>query len=166
MGFEKRLQRRAEAEINGRAFFVPESGSMGLCPPGAVPGDEVWVVFGSLVPFILQPRKDDGGRSTTSSYCFISDYYLQGIMDGEAIISEEESSNGHSVIVTLCQIFVSRVEWCFLLLLYYLKTLFTAVGYSEENKQCVRQSVRLYRAGDFTSIIVCPGTLASVFGWI
>jgi len=88
-----------EAAINGRAFFVTKNGRMGLCSLGVMPGDQVWVVFGSLVPFVLRPRQGNGGQSTHYPYGFVSDCYLQGIMDGEATIKRNISAKASSVII-------------------------------------------------------------------
>lgn len=45
--------------VDGRCFFVTERGKMGFTVKGVREGDEVWVPFGSKVPFVLRrlPRK-------------------------------------------------------------------------------------------------------------
>ncbi|KAK0658022.1 heterokaryon incompatibility protein-domain-containing protein [Cercophora newfieldiana] len=58
-----------------RAMFVTEGGRMGLCWPHAKAGDEVWVLYGSKMPFVMRP---DG-----EAYNMVGDCYLQGAMDGE-----------------------------------------------------------------------------------
>ena len=57
---------------------MTENGYMGLGSPKV--GDEVWVLFGGDLPFILRPGPDD------SSHTLIGDCYVQGIMNGEAMI--------------------------------------------------------------------------------
>jgi hypothetical protein len=69
-----------DAATYGRAFFRTESGAMGLCPPHTKPGDEIWVLCGGRVPFMLRPRSEEEGRYHT----FIGDCYLDGVMSGEA----------------------------------------------------------------------------------
>ncbi|KAH0565027.1 hypothetical protein GP486_001579 [Trichoglossum hirsutum] len=87
-----------EAAINGRAFFVTKSGRMGLCPLGVMAGDQIWVIFGSSVPFVLRPRNGSGEQSTHYLCGFVGDCYLQGIMDGEAIAERNIPAKGTSII--------------------------------------------------------------------
>ena len=65
----------------GRGFFVTENGYMGLGSPQV--GDEVWVLFGGDLPFILRPEPGD------SSHTLIGDCYVQGIMNREAMVDLE-----------------------------------------------------------------------------
>ncbi|MBE3046757.1 HET domain-containing protein [Candidatus Bathyarchaeota archaeon] len=60
-----------------RSLFVTEGGRVGLCLPHAKAGDEVWVVYGSKMPFVLRPA---GG-----AHSLVSDCYLQGAMYGEFV---------------------------------------------------------------------------------
>lgn len=62
--------------IYGRAFFVTEKGSFGLCDPQAKVGDEIWLITGGRVPFVLRPSGTD--------HTFIGECYLEGSMDGES----------------------------------------------------------------------------------
>lgn len=74
------------AAIYGRAFFTTTQGYMGLGYPGVEEGDEVWVLHGGQVPFILrcQPRRPNGPGTY---YNFVGDCYVDGFMKGEAIES-------------------------------------------------------------------------------
>lgn len=62
---------------SGLRFFLTEKGLMGLGNPE--PGDEIWVLLGGDVPFLL--RQD----TASTSYFLIGDCYAHGIMDGEAL---------------------------------------------------------------------------------
>lgn len=73
-----------EAAVFGRAMFSTEQGSIGLCSPKVRIGDEVWVLYGSRVPFVLRPSE-----KTENKYRFVGDCYLHGAMDGEAIVAED-----------------------------------------------------------------------------
>ncbi|CAI9637473.1 unnamed protein product [Alternaria burnsii] len=96
-----------------RRCFKTSNSGYGLCYPSARVGDEVWVLNGSRVPFILRPTylnqkerealkpldeqafrmdgkflfKDDHqpGNAPEGYYEFIGDCYLDGFMHGEAM---------------------------------------------------------------------------------
>ncbi|KAK4444184.1 HET-domain-containing protein [Podospora aff. communis PSN243] len=68
--------------VVNQAFFITASGYMGLGPPNTEEGDEVWVLSGGNVPFILRPH----GENTLS---FVGDAYVHGIMHGEATEGED-----------------------------------------------------------------------------
>jgi hypothetical protein len=97
--------------IDGRCYFRTEDGGQGLCYPSAQVGDEVWIVSGSNVPFILrradlsdeekselQPReayevgfygvswhqdKLRGRETEHGHYSLVGDCYYDGYMHGE-----------------------------------------------------------------------------------
>lgn len=75
---------------SGRTFFVTKSGNMGLCFPHTRPGDEVWVLAGGNVPFVLRPISDtdDATEAITRSRKIVGECYLNGFMDGEALQKE------------------------------------------------------------------------------
>lgn len=75
----------------GQHFFTTDLGYMGL---GYAPreGDEVWVLFGGTVPFILRRT------SRLGEYSLIGDCYVHGIMDGERMTDLKE---GDVATVTL-----------------------------------------------------------------
>jgi len=72
-----------------QAFFITKTGYLGLGPPNILPGDEVWILFGGQVPFILKRRgggsQESMGTSTAHEYFFVGDTYVCGIMDGETV---------------------------------------------------------------------------------
>jgi len=39
-----------------QAFFITQSGHIGMGPPTKLPGDEAWVLLGGNVPYILRPK--------------------------------------------------------------------------------------------------------------
>lgn len=63
-------------------FFTTYKGYIGL---GGFPqpNDEIWILFGGSVPFILRPYHNDSDYA--GSYSLIGDCYVHGIMDGEAM---------------------------------------------------------------------------------
>ena len=52
-------------------------------------GDEIWILHGGHVPFILRPYCTDSNRA--GSYFLAGDCYIHGIMDGEAMEGWQES---------------------------------------------------------------------------
>jgi hypothetical protein len=105
------LDRTLLIATDGRCYFRTEGGGQGLCYPSAKVGDEVWVIKGSKVPFVLRrvqlsddervelrPREaygvDDEGvfglkedfeaGDETLGYCnLVGDCYFDGCMHGE-----------------------------------------------------------------------------------
>jgi len=65
----------------GRKFFLTEKGFMGCGNPQV--GDEVWLLFGGRIPFVLRPNQDG------STFSMIGDCYLHGFMDGETMADAE-----------------------------------------------------------------------------
>ncbi|OSS52841.1 hypothetical protein B5807_02331 [Epicoccum nigrum] len=74
---------------HGRTFFCTVKGGFGLCFPHARPGDEVWVLVGGRVPFVLQgvddAVEDSGGDAERlRRRRLVGECYLHGFMNGEA----------------------------------------------------------------------------------
>ena len=74
--FEKHMRKATE----GRRLFMTESGLFGLGSKSlgqdSNSKDEVWILMGARVPFIL--RKVEGNR-----YMIVEEAYVHGIMYGE-----------------------------------------------------------------------------------
>lgn len=75
---------------HGRCFFVTEKGYIGLCFPHTRPGDEVWVLAGGKVPFVLRCPQDASasireGEEVTRNLKMVGECYLHNFMDGEAL---------------------------------------------------------------------------------
>jgi hypothetical protein len=81
--------------INGRSFFITEKGFMGIGSPSVNAGDEVWVLFGGRVPFVLRRLKEepssvqDEGVHKGLNFLSIGDCYVHGIMNGEAVLESQ-----------------------------------------------------------------------------
>ena len=73
--------------IHGRALFLTHQRTIGLCYPESQVGDEVWVLLGSRVPFILRTCQElhQESASIQSDYKLVGSCYLDGYMDGKAI---------------------------------------------------------------------------------
>lgn len=74
--------------IMDTTFFVTENGAIGLGSRDTESGDEVWILYGSNVPFTLRKREGDGGKNEVDRD-FMARCYVQGIMFGEMFIGEE-----------------------------------------------------------------------------
>jgi len=71
---------------NGRRMGVTITGRVGIFPAATQIGDAVVAFFGGEVPYILRaitPEND--------IYHFIGECYVDGIMDGEVISTDEDS---------------------------------------------------------------------------
>ena len=71
-----------DAKARGRKPFVTKNGHLGLGLGHVEPGDAIAVLIGCQVPFVL--RKSVGGR-----YQIVGEAYVDGIMDGEAVVGRE-----------------------------------------------------------------------------
>ncbi|KAI4944600.1 hypothetical protein J4E91_008604 [Alternaria rosae] len=65
--------------------FVSTIGFMGLAIPNAQPGDEIVLLFGLEMPFVVRPDAETG------HYQLIGECYVLGLMNGEAMEGLEES---------------------------------------------------------------------------
>ena len=82
--------------VRGRCLFTTYCGKLGLCYPNTLPGDEVWIMRGVHVPFIVRPREfADAGYA--SRFSLLGDYFLDRIMDRE--MGETEKSTERSIIM-------------------------------------------------------------------
>jgi hypothetical protein len=73
-----------------QSFFITENGFLGIGPPTTEPGDDVWILFGSRVPFVLRPRAENGGdvpprAADYKQYTFVGDCFVNRIMDGQML---------------------------------------------------------------------------------
>jgi hypothetical protein len=76
--------------LSRQVFFVTDKGYMGV--GDAEVGDEVYILSGGRRPFNLRAEPD------TAHHRLISDCYVDGIMDGEAMVDWDEKKT----TVTLC----------------------------------------------------------------
>lgn len=60
-----------------RKFFITAKGRMGLCPRDTEVGDDVVVLYGGSVPYVLAAKSDH-------KWAFVGECYVDGIMFGEA----------------------------------------------------------------------------------
>lgn len=86
--------------VDGRCFFITKGGKMGLAVPGAKRGDEIWVPFGSKVPFIVRrlPRKlqRESRLRLSGTHSFVGDCFLENAMDGEAVV---DTDHGEAIVL-------------------------------------------------------------------
>ena len=67
--------------IRDRCFFVTQRGYIGLGPPNCRLHDEVCLLFGSSLPFVLRPLQTCIG----TAYQLLDEAYVEGIMYGEGM---------------------------------------------------------------------------------
>jgi hypothetical protein len=68
---------RANQSMSGRIMFTTSAHTIGKGPDTMLKGDEVWILQGARVPYLLRPQ--EAGR-----YEFVGEAYIQGIMKGKA----------------------------------------------------------------------------------
>jgi hypothetical protein len=81
----------------GRTLCRTKQGHIGLCFPESRPSDEIWVLYGGRVLFLLRPIEEDleeDASVMTDSYVLVGEAYLHGFMDGEAVRGREKSGRG------------------------------------------------------------------------
>jgi hypothetical protein len=75
-----------------RSLFIDCNGELGLGPSSIEIRDEVWILAGVSVPFILRPEGEGQFR-------LISEAYVHGIMHGEAIAKLEKPGATKIILV-------------------------------------------------------------------
>lgn len=60
-----------------RRIFRTHENYLGNGPKSARPGDQVWILAGAKIPFVLRPQEN-------GKYVVVGDAYVHGIMHGEA----------------------------------------------------------------------------------
>lgn len=75
----REIQIAFEAAVKGRKFGTTSKRYIGLFPRGTRPGDQIGVLLGVHVPFVVRPW------GTSGSFQLIGECYVHGIMDGEVI---------------------------------------------------------------------------------
>ena len=77
----------ASATYKRRLFFTQE-GYIGLAPKGAKVGDEIYLLFGAEVPYVLRRKGDD-----LQTFEVVGECYCHGIMEGEMLAAGRKPLN-------------------------------------------------------------------------
>jgi hypothetical protein len=79
-----------------RAMFHTTQGNVGLCFPNCQLGDEIWILQGGRVPFLLRPCGKNHQSSTENSneYIFLGEGYMHNFMYGKGM----QGSRSHIVL--------------------------------------------------------------------
>lgn len=85
--------------ITNRRFFNTDEGYMGIGPINMRVDDEVWVLFGGQVPFVLRRLKSSPPTELSGHagapplhYTLVGDSYVHGVMKGEAVKGKENDA--------------------------------------------------------------------------
>ena len=81
-GVENPWQTLTLGPTRGRVAFITTTGHIGLAPHGTMEGDLIYVVLGASVPYVLRPLSQ-------RDFSLIGEAYVQGIMRGEALQTDE-----------------------------------------------------------------------------
>lgn len=93
--FDQYLQDGTQSDLNdalygmipNHAFFITTNGYMGVGPPDAQPGDQVWIFEGDRLPFVIRNLVGSEMNEKTK-FSLIGDTYVHGIMNGEVLWKE------------------------------------------------------------------------------
>ncbi|KAF6823972.1 hypothetical protein CPLU01_11109 [Colletotrichum plurivorum] len=88
-GFEH-FRRSFSVATRQQSFFTTARGFFGLAFE-PVPGDEVWILAGGTVPFLLRPLPSASG--VEGQYNLVGDCFVHGMMYGEEVNSEQPLSH-------------------------------------------------------------------------
>ncbi|KAF4457702.1 heterokaryon incompatibility [Fusarium albosuccineum] len=96
--FQSPITASVQDMARSQAFFITDSGYLGIGPPDAQVGDEVWVLLCGNIPHILRPKPkatDESAEAQDQRQClefkYVGDAYVQGVMDGEVIDKSDGS---------------------------------------------------------------------------
>lgn len=77
-----------------RRFFVSEKGYIGLAPKDAQVGDQICVLAGGKMPFVLREVKEASKKkfktSSEPEWNILGDTYVHGLMDGEGLATADQ----------------------------------------------------------------------------
>ena len=79
----------------GRRFYSTSKNYIGTGPEAAQTGDQIWILYGGKVPFLLRPVAGEINR-----YQLLGESYVHGVMFGEAM--EELKSKPNTKISQIC----------------------------------------------------------------
>ncbi|KAI1619917.1 heterokaryon incompatibility protein-domain-containing protein [Exophiala viscosa] len=79
------VSKQTTSVCNGRKFAVLEGGWIGLVPECANEGDEVWIIHGCPVPFLLRRTGTIMPDTGIQPRLLVGDAYVHGVMEGEAL---------------------------------------------------------------------------------
>ncbi|KAF4996681.1 hypothetical protein FDECE_12333 [Fusarium decemcellulare] len=73
--------------VRPQVLFITDSGRFGFGPRNVRAGQEVWLLGGSRVPVILNPRakEEQASRGPDEEFTFAGECFVYGIMTGEAV---------------------------------------------------------------------------------
>ncbi|EPE28090.1 hypothetical protein GLAREA_04881 [Glarea lozoyensis ATCC 20868] len=83
-----------------RRFAVTDTGFMGLVPSCTEIGDEIYILGGVTVPYVLRACRERI-MAKTQKFQLIGDSYVHGVMDGELIVEEDgaQDRGGWSAVI-------------------------------------------------------------------
>ncbi|KAK5724334.1 hypothetical protein LTR15_004379 [Elasticomyces elasticus] len=83
--------------VLGRRMFRTDMGYTGVSPASTRPGDELWILGGGNMPFVLRPVSVPMSVPDTRSLTLVGTSYVDGLMNGEKC--DEPSSIRHCLLL-------------------------------------------------------------------
>ncbi len=70
-----------------KRLYTTENGALGVGPPGIQLGDEVWLIRGAKIPFVLRPMHQTQGEISVEGleFTLLGETYVHGAMNGEML---------------------------------------------------------------------------------
>ncbi|KAK0937425.1 hypothetical protein LTR29_011057 [Friedmanniomyces endolithicus] len=78
-----------------RVIFITAGGLLGISCWGCYVRDEIWLLPGANVPFVLKPQLNLRSKATPVTHKLIGDAFVHGIMYGEAMAGYEAKVKRH-----------------------------------------------------------------------
>ncbi|KAL0955319.1 hypothetical protein HGRIS_004203 [Hohenbuehelia grisea] len=86
-------KRTGGVECHSECYFRLPDGTKGLCPFSARPGDLIVILHGGNVPYVLRRCGITADNPESAPrYTYIGECYLQGYMNGRAIVEQKEKN--------------------------------------------------------------------------
>ncbi|KAI3317114.1 hypothetical protein HD806DRAFT_515858 [Xylariaceae sp. AK1471] len=85
----------------GRKLFLTDTGYLGLGPSHMEEDDEIIVIPGGSVPYILRPQGSSdfsNGVRASETWSYVGEAYCDGIMDGELVVGDNLDTRSFEIV--------------------------------------------------------------------
>jgi hypothetical protein len=85
----------------GRKLFLTDTGYLGLGPSHMEEDDEIIVIPGGSVPYILRPQDSSAfsnGARALETWSYVGEAYCDGIMDGELVVGDNLDTRSFEIV--------------------------------------------------------------------
>jgi hypothetical protein len=86
------VQFKISVSSTGKKLFTTVQGQLGIGISSVKTSDEIWVIAGASIPFVLRPKAD-------GQWSLVGEAYVHGIMHGEAVLASSLSTSAQTIIL-------------------------------------------------------------------